>query len=87
MLVFNHYSFRMQLNSLNSSSACSSCNNDYIQGTTLLINNSGHEELPKISKISQKKYTLYDTMISIVEGYDSIIEPRVIIILKRFDKI
>lgn len=85
MLVFNHYSFRMQLNSLNSS-ASSSCNNDYIQGT-ILINNSGHEELPKISKISQKKYTLYDTMISIVEGYDSIIEPRVIIILKRFDKI
>ena len=84
MLVFNHYSFRMQLNSLNSSSACSSCNNDYIQGTTLLINNSGHEELPKIE---QNKYILYDTMISIVEGYDSIIEPRVIIILKRFDKI
>lgn len=82
MLVFNHYSFRMQLNSLNSS-ASSSCNNDYIQGT-ILINNSGHEELPKIE---QNKYILYDTMISIVEGYDSIIEPRVIIILKRFDKI
>jgi hypothetical protein len=72
----------MQLNSLNSS-ASSSCNNDYIQGT-ILINNSGHEELPKIE---QNKYILYDTMISIVEGYDSIIEPRVIIILKRFDKI